>query len=94
MKVYISCDIEGVAGISNWNEATKDHADYSELRVLMTGEIIAGCRGAIAAGATEILLKDAHGGGRDIITEDLPDCVRIVRGWSGSSVGVLALPRT
>jgi D-aminopeptidase len=27
MKVYISVDIEGVAGITDWNEAEKAHAD-------------------------------------------------------------------
>lgn len=83
MKVYISVDIEGVAGISHWDEATKDHPTYPEFRALMTAEAIAACKGAIAAGATEILLKDAHDSGRNILTEDLPDCVRIIRGWSG-----------
>ncbi|HVJ41101.1 MAG TPA: M55 family metallopeptidase [Dongiaceae bacterium] len=83
MKVYISVDIEGVAGIAHWDEATKTHATYPEFRALMTAEALAACRGAIAAGATEILLKDAHDSGRNILTEDLPDCVRIIRGWSG-----------
>ena len=83
MKVYISVDIEGVAGITHWDEATKTHATYPEFRALMTAEALAACRGAIAAGATEILLKDAHDSGRNILTEELPDCVRIIRGWSG-----------
>lgn len=83
MKVYISVDIEGVAGITHWDEATKTHATYPEFRALMTAEALAACRGAIAAGATEILLKDAHDSGRNILTEELPDCVQIIRGWSG-----------
>jgi D-amino peptidase len=89
MKVYISVDIEGIAGINHWDEATKTHPTYSEFRALMTAEAIAACNGAIAAGATEILLKDAHDSGRNILTEDLPDCVRIIRGWSGHPASMI-----
>jgi D-amino peptidase len=83
MKIYISADIEGVAGITNWEEARKEHATYPEFREAMTAEVVAACEGAIAAGATEILIKDAHGSGRNIIAARLPDCVRLIRGWSG-----------
>ena len=56
MKVYISCDIEGIAGITDWEEATKTHGTYPEFREEMTAEVLAACEGAIAAGATEILI--------------------------------------
>ena len=45
--------------------------------------MVAACEGAIAAGASEILIKDAHGSGRNIIAARLPDCARLIRGWSG-----------
>lgn len=83
MKFFISADIEGTAGIQSWDEAEKNHADYGEFRALMTAEVLAACEGAMAAGATEILIKDAHDGGRNLILENLPPCARIVRGWSG-----------
>jgi len=83
MKVYISADIEGVAGITNWEEARKEHPTYPEFREEMTAEVVAACEGAIAAGASEILIKDAHGSGRNIIAARLPDCARLIRGWSG-----------
>jgi D-amino peptidase len=83
MKLYISADIEGVAGITNWEEARKEHAAYPEFREAMTAEVVAACEGAIAAGARDILIKDAHGTGRNIIGERLPDCARLIRGWSG-----------
>jgi D-amino peptidase len=83
MKVYISADIEGVAGITNWEEARKEHPTYPEFREEMTAEVVAACEGAIAAGASEILIKDAHGSGRNIIAQRLPDCARLIRGWSG-----------
>lgn len=89
MKVYISADIEGIAGISHWNEATLGHPDHAEHRAQMTREVLAACEGAMAAGASEILLKDAHDSGRNILLADLPECVRIVRGWSGHPYSML-----
>jgi len=83
MKVYISADIEGIAGITHWDEATKSHDTYPEFREELTNEVVAACEGAIAAGAREILIKDAHGSGRNIIASRLPDCARLIRGWSG-----------
>jgi D-amino peptidase len=83
MKVYISADIEGTAGITNWEEADKPHDTYQEFRERMTGEVVAACEGAIAAGAKEILIKDAHDSGRNIIVGRLPDCAKLIRGWSG-----------
>ena len=83
MKVYISADIEGTTGITNWEEAEKPHPTYQEFRERMTDEVVAACAGAIEAGAKEILIKDAHDSGRNIIAGRLPDCARLIRGWSG-----------
>ena len=83
MKVFISADIEGTAGITNWDEARKGHPEYAEFREYMTDELVAACEGARAAGATEIVVKDAHSTARNLILSKLPDYVRIVRGWSG-----------
>jgi D-amino peptidase len=83
MKVFISADIEGTAGITNWEEADKTHPTYQEFRERMTDEVVAACEGAIEAGAKEILIKDAHGSGRNIIAARLPDCAKLIRGWSG-----------
>lgn len=82
-KVYISADIEGTTGIANWDEANRDHASYREFQERMTAETAAACEAAIAAGAREINLKDAHGSGRNILAEKLPTPVRLIRGWSG-----------
>lgn len=82
MKIYISADIEGVAGIVHWNEASMDQADYQEFRVQMSNEVAAACEGALNAGATEILVKDAHGSGRNIIPSRLPEQAKLIRGWS------------
>ena len=89
MKIYISADIEGIAGISHWDEARKAHATYQEFRAEMTEEVAAACDGAIGAGAKEILIKDAHDTGRNIIAGRLPDCARLIRGWSGHPLAMV-----
>jgi D-amino peptidase len=83
MKVFISADIEGTAGITDWDEALKEGANYQEFRNLMTAEVVAACEGACAAGANEIIVKDAHQTGRNILVSELPEYVQIIRGWSG-----------
>ena len=89
MKVYISVDIEGAAGITHWDEAAKPHRDYAEFRERMTAEAVAACEGALAAGAKEIWVKDAHGSGRNILGERLPAEARLIRGWSGHPYDML-----
>ncbi|RDL53040.1 D-aminopeptidase [Ensifer sp. M14] len=83
MKVFISADIEGTAGITAWDEAKKGHPEYEEFREYMTDELVAACEGAKAAGAKEIVVKDAHSTARNLILSKLPAYVSIVRGWSG-----------
>lgn len=72
MKVYISVDIEGCAGITHWDEAEKSHADYPEFREQMTREAVAAIEGAMAAGARDIWVKDAHDSGRNLLAAKLP----------------------
>jgi D-amino peptidase len=83
MKVYLSVDIEGVVGITAWEEARKEHPDYPPFRDRMAAEAAAACEGALAAGAAELLVKDAHGSGRNLRPDDLPAPARLIRGWSG-----------
>jgi len=83
MKVFISADIEGVCGTTNWDETERGKSDYDAAREQMTTEVAAACEGALEAGATEIWVKDAHSSGRNLIAGKLPEAVRLVRGWSG-----------
>lgn len=83
MKIFLSADIEGTAGITDWDEAERTHPDHAEFRDLMTGEVVAACEGARAAGASEVVVKDAHDSGRNLILDRLPEYVKIMRGWSG-----------
>jgi D-amino peptidase len=83
MKIYISADIEGVSGIDHWDEATLGKTNYDIFREQMVREVTTACEAAIAAGATEIVVKDAHDSGRNLIPERLPHPVQLIRGWSG-----------
>lgn len=82
MRVYISADIEGIAGISKWEETTKGSQEYERYRRQMTREVVAACEGAMEAGADYILIKDAHEDGKNLIHEELPKNVKVISGWS------------
>lgn len=83
MKIFISADIEGSIGVLDGSECRHGNEEYERARRYMTQEVAAASRGAVLAGAEEILVKDAHGTGRNIIIDDLPEDVKVVRGWSG-----------
>jgi D-amino peptidase len=89
MKIYISADIEGITGIAHWDEATRDHPAYAEFQQRMTAETAAACEAALASGAQAIVVKDAHGTGRNILAEQLPAPTQLIRGWSGHPYGMV-----
>lgn len=83
MKIFISADIEGVTGVTSWDETIKEKIDFSPYARQMTNEVKSACEGANKAGAIEILVKDAHETGRNIDHNQLPTNTKLVRGWSG-----------
>ena len=83
MKVYLSADMEGITGVTHWNEVDPEKPDYVQFQKRMTEEVVSACRGALDAGAEKILVKDAHYTGRNILPADLPEEAELIRGWSG-----------
>ena len=65
MRVLIMTDMEGVSGIVAWDQVNGGAPMYEEGRRLYTEEINAAVRGALAAGAKEIVVVDCHGAGKD-----------------------------
>jgi D-amino peptidase len=61
VKVFISFDMEGVAGIVDWSQCRAPGQPYEEGRRLLLGEVNAAIDGAVAGGATEIVCNDSHG---------------------------------
>ena len=80
-KLFISADIEGTAGIAHWDETELGHGAYTYFQEQMSQEVAAACEGALEAGFDDILIKDAHSTGRNIIPRMLPEAARILRGW-------------
>ena len=84
MKIYISADMEGITGVTHWDEVEhKEPSAYNQFQDRMTLEVLAACDGANDAGAKEIWVKDAHYSGRNILADKLPKNVKLIRGWSG-----------
>lgn len=90
MKVFISADIEGVNNIVTWDETDPKYPEYAYFRKQMTDEVSRACIGAKAAGATEIFIKDAHDTARNLILKDLPEYVKLHRGWEGKPCSMMA----
>jgi D-amino peptidase len=82
MKIYIGADIEGITGVTHWDEATKNNPGYMEFQEQMTAEVAGACEGALEADASEIWVKDAHRTARNLIASRLPKEVKLIRGWS------------
>lgn len=83
MKIFLSADIEGITGVTHWDETELSHAEYAAAREQMSAEVAAACEGALEAGATEIWVKDSHDSARNLIAAHLPQEARLIRGWSG-----------
>lgn len=82
LKVFISVDMEGICGVINWDETSQGGPDYPLFRKLMTQEANAAIEGALAAGATEILVRDSHDSGRNILPDLLRPEARLLRDWT------------
>jgi D-amino peptidase len=80
VRIYISADMEGITGLVDAGDVQPGGADYERGRVMMTEDVNAAVRGAVAAGATDILVNDAHGPMRNILPDQLHPAARLVRG--------------
>ena len=81
LKIYISADMEGVAGAVTGDQLSPGGFEYEAFREFMTGEVNAAIDAARAAGATEILVSDSHGNGQNLLIDKMPNDVMIVRSW-------------
>lgn len=94
LKVFISVDMEGVAGLIHWDETSEGGADYPLFRRIMTEETNAAIAGALDAGATEIVVRDSHGSARNILPDLLRPEARLIREWAGPMSMMEGLDRT
>ena len=85
MRVYISVDMEGIGGVSHPRPTERGDGGYPAACELMTGEANAAIEGAVAAGATDILVNDSHGGMYNLSPIALHPAARLLQGqkaWS------------
>ena len=80
-KFYVSSDIEGTCGIVCWDETEAGERRYEYFSKQMSREVAAACEGLTAAGAEDILVRDAHDSARNIDPSVLPENARIFRNW-------------
>jgi D-amino peptidase len=80
VKIYISADMEGVAGVTHPAQCRPSHPDYGRFRRLMTEEVNAAIRGAVDAGATEVLVNDSHFTMTNLLIEELDPRASLLSG--------------
>jgi D-amino peptidase len=71
VRVFISADLEGISGVVHNDQTSSEGKDYNRARALMTGEVNAAIEGALAGGASYVLVNDSHGSMRNILIEDV-----------------------
>jgi D-amino peptidase len=80
MDVYISADVEGVAGIASWTQITPGSDDYAVGRSLMIGEVNAAIEGALAGGANRVVVNDSHSRMTNLLPSEIDPEARLILG--------------
>jgi D-amino peptidase len=82
MKLYCSTDMEGIAGVTSWEQvdARTPHPEYFVYRRYFTLEVAAAIEGARRAGVSDVLVNDSHGPMRNLLFDELPPDIRVIFG--------------
>ena len=71
LKVFISVDMEGLAGVVSGSDVSSGSPDYPHFRAIMAAETNAAIDGAFRGGATDVLVRDSHGSKQNLLPGDL-----------------------
>jgi D-amino peptidase len=85
MKVYLSVDMEGVAGVNHPAPTARADSRYPDAVALMVGEANAAIEGAFDGGASEVLVNDSHGAMYNLRPAEMDPRARVLQGqkaWS------------
>jgi D-amino peptidase len=80
LKVYVSVDMEGISGVVSSEQTNSESREYAAARKWMAEDVNAVIAGLLAAGATEIVVNDSHGGMRNISPDDLRPEAALISG--------------
>lgn len=89
MKVFISADIEGVTGISNWAQTDEKSESYTIFKDRMHAEVNAAIQGAFSAGADDVIVRDAHGSATNLDIAKLDKRVRLISAFNDHPDGMM-----
>jgi D-amino peptidase len=82
LRVFVSVDMEGLAGVVSGADVSAGSPDYGHFRAIMAGETNAAVDGAFRAGATDVVVRDSHGDKRNLLPADVDPRARLLRGAS------------
>jgi len=71
VKVFLSSDMEGTAGIVDWSQCRGDGPEAQAGKRLLLAEVNAAIEGAVAGGADEVVVNDSHGAMRNLPPEEI-----------------------
>jgi D-amino peptidase len=80
MRVFVTTDLEGVAGVLLDSQVGGDSPEYQRSRRLLTHEVNAAVEGSLAGGATDVVVDDGHASGFNFIFDELHPGARYVMG--------------
>lgn len=80
MKILIAADMEGISGVTNWDQVSPEHPEYERFRRIMTADVNAAIQGAYAGGAQEVIVSDGHNLANNILIEELDPRARLNNG--------------
>ena len=88
MRIFISADMEGLAGVVGDEQRSRKGQDYQLARRWMAQEVNAAVEGAIEAGAEEIVVNDAHAASMNLALSDLHEGASLING-SGKPLSMM-----
>ncbi len=82
VRIYVSVDMEGISGVTRWQDVITTGQDYPRARSWMTGDVNAAVAGARAGGATEFVVEENHGVEMlcNLLLDEIDPDVEVVRG--------------
>lgn len=89
LRVFICFDMEGVSGVVHLTDCNEGGMDYQYFRKIATEEVNAAIRGAFKAGASKVVVRDAHETMRNIIPSMLNQNVALIRGGDGADPQIM-----
>ncbi len=80
-RLFISADMEGIAGVVSLEQLTPKGFEYQQACQWMTNEVSAACEAAFEQGFAEIVVADSHANAQNLLLDELPDNVQVIRSW-------------